>query len=570
MVERVTVVELTYRGCSLSYGTSPCTAAGALSQACFNTTGTCQDVQNFDHVDVSEYYVGSDVASQNVPGLVGAKPFLLSVSQVAAKMNFAGSEDSFDGFGLSSRLNVTFSDALDSGFDTDPYRDDRSVDYRNSGTYWGKWVKRHKYPKNMKLRVYEGEAGQTLAEMRSRLFFVSGVSDPTSGVFTITARDIMTYLDERAPEYPSLSAGKLSRDMDEADDFMDVLCSSSEFITYGEQKTVRVGDEIITFTGGLRNISTGIARFTGLTRGDWGTEASSHSSGDAVQRCVVYDDQRIDDVIADVLENTGVPSTYLDLAQWASKVDFTFPNLRLTRVLSEPSNGREIVSNIQKQLLLNMWWNPYDEVIRMEAVDGYVDEPVTLDDDKNIMPGLQFSQDPSEQVTRVLVSHSINDQTDPSRENADLYAIIDTTLEGLTGEALERFVLADWVRKETDVFDVAGRYKIMYASPPRKVRFQIDSKDDSLYLGDRFRLSHVDEYDELGQPVTSEWIVTSHDPRMSGETIEIEAFDVSAFGKLWVWESDAEPDYSGGEVDASYWNDDDDEIASGVTGALWG
>lgn len=570
MVERVTVVELTYRGCSLSFGTSPCTATGGLSQACFNTSGSCRDRANFSPTDIVEYYVMADAASQNIPGLVGAKPFLLSVSELAAKMNFAGFDDSFDGFGLSGRLSVTFSDGKDSGLSTDPYRESRAVDYYNSGTYWGKWTKRHKYPKNIKLRVYEGEAGQTLAEMRSRLFFVSDVSDPTGGTFTITARDVMTYLDERAPMYPPESAGVLNSDISETDTALSVVSNSNDFAAYEASKLIRIGDEILSYTDGARVATTGVATFTGVSRGLWGTSAGAHTAGDSVQVCALFESQRPDDVVAEILDNTGLDPVYFDLSQWSDAVDFTFPNLLLTRVLSVPTNGRELISGIIKPILLNVYWDAYEEKIRFAPVDGYIDEPPMLTDIANVLPGLAFSTDAETQSNRIIFKYNYKNQT-ADEENYDVYDLIDVELLNVIGEERAIVLDATWMRQKPDVFEAVSKYTALFSEPIRRVSFAVDGKDANIGLGSVFRLSHVDEIDELGQPVVSDWVVTRVEPVRSGESIRIEAVDVSAFGKLWTWEDDLEPDYSGsGDPDASYWTDDLGEIADNVEGAYWG
>jgi hypothetical protein len=50
------LVEITCTSCSLVYGVSPCTAAGAAGSECQNTRGTCQDKPNFAAVDKTYYH----------------------------------------------------------------------------------------------------------------------------------------------------------------------------------------------------------------------------------------------------------------------------------------------------------------------------------------------------------------------------------------------------------------------------------------------------------------------------------------------------------------------------------
>lgn len=112
-MKATTRVEIDVRRCSLTYGSSPCTAAlGVTGQTkCFNTDGTCQDIDNFAPV-VQTLRYSQQPALDHIPSVAGYD-YLPAVINPGVDM------------GVRSKISVTFTDHPHHDLDLDPYIEDR-------------------------------------------------------------------------------------------------------------------------------------------------------------------------------------------------------------------------------------------------------------------------------------------------------------------------------------------------------------------------------------------------------------------------------------------------------------
>ena len=143
MTERpITLCQLKQKVCSLTYGSSPCTAAVGVTgaQKCFNTRTTCQDPANFDEttktLTLSEPIEGVPLEWNTIPSLK-------RVSVRPNKINFAGLTKSMSPLGARAAATIDVQDHPDGDSLTDPYVSERTYDPETRGTFWGKWIARN-------------------------------------------------------------------------------------------------------------------------------------------------------------------------------------------------------------------------------------------------------------------------------------------------------------------------------------------------------------------------------------------------------------------------------------------
>ena len=164
--EVVQIVEIKQPFCDNVYGSAPCTASGTAALKCYNTRSTCQDPDNFALGDpLSLFFTRGNPADRGISGVPYARPLLLSVSTQPAQINIAGADPDSEGIGRRAVLNITFQDAPDTDRLVDPYLSGRTGTALDKSTFWAKWATRNRYRQNMQCIIYEGYAGQTLAQM---------------------------------------------------------------------------------------------------------------------------------------------------------------------------------------------------------------------------------------------------------------------------------------------------------------------------------------------------------------------------------------------------------------------
>jgi len=101
---------------------------------------------------------------------------------------------------------------------------------------------------------------------------------------------------------------------------MDVVdVSEFEDATTNEPKTVKVEDELVSYTGK----NTGLNQLTGCTAGAYGTAPVAHGAGTKVEQALVYataayaDGYGFDRIVMDLLVNRGkVPVEYIDMVDY--------------------------------------------------------------------------------------------------------------------------------------------------------------------------------------------------------------------------------------------------------------
>ena len=349
--EPVQFVEIKQPICANVFGTSPCTATGA---KCYNTRASCKDADNFalSETPLSLFFSRGRVAEQRVAGASYIIPSLVGVSTIPAKINLASSNPDASGIGNRAVCNLSFIDHNHTDRIVDPYLADRAYDPMTRGSFWTKWMARNKYRQNVEIVVYDGYAGQALADMVKRTYFLQSITGPDdAGRVTIQGKDILTKLEERKAQAPALSPGKLYAAISNSATSFEV--ANAVEADYTATGTLRIGNECMTYTG--RATSANGITFTGVTRGTDSTTADSHSQDDAVQWCLRYTLASVDAVCEDLLLNyAGIPAAWLDTANWATEVADKLSAYTVTRLFTKPKEVAQIVSDLQSQVLFNL------------------------------------------------------------------------------------------------------------------------------------------------------------------------------------------------------------------------
>src|SRR5690606_6323455 len=269
MSERITLVEIDIKRCSLTYGQGACSASGV---PCFNSFATCQSKPDYSETVVTACYS----TPTNAPNPeVDCLPSLVSVAERPAMLALGES------IGTRASITATFADHPypDTGAEGDYYRDQRSYDPFKTGTYWGKFRARYPFMQGWSARVLQGTTDQTPAQMETRHFIVDTFAGPdSSGRVTLVLKDALKMADGKKAQAPRVSIGALAANISASDTSLTVtpVGAGDDYPSFGWFLAIG-GDEIVTYTS--RSGDT----FNGLGRGVLGTSPQEHTAGARIQ-----------------------------------------------------------------------------------------------------------------------------------------------------------------------------------------------------------------------------------------------------------------------------------------------
>lgn len=581
----VVIVEIVLPFCENDFGVSPCTATVGAGLKCYNTFATCQDEENFTKGEKSYYFTHGDTEQEALAVLdrsAGVTPHvtpsLVSYSTLATKINIAGADDNFGGLGTRAKLTLQFKDHADNDLFTDPYVSERLYSPKSQGTFWTKFLVRNKFRKNAIINVYEGDDGDELGDMTQRTFFWIENSWPSEdGGFSITAKDVLAFIEDKSLQVPALSSGELYRDM--TIDTTVFRVQGGALADYDSSGTVRIDDEIMTYSSVSQDGD--YLRFAGVTRGTDGTDAAEHDADTRVQRCVRIDPTTVDEAVNILLsesEEGNIPDTYLDTTQWASEVGVTISSYQVSELLSEPTSVTKLIGQIQEQTLTYIWWEERERKVKMRVVTGYDAHPDTITDLSNIMSGFSIEEMPDQRVTQLWYYY---DQSDKSLENDDVsgfergYIRIDADKEGANqyDDVRIRKIYANWIDKKVTAADVSQRYMVRYVDVPRKAVFEMDRKDSDYGVGDVVYIDHWLDTLPDGSRNQSVWLITEYTPVVRSGKVAYTAHDITSYGRLYYYMDSDAANYdpmAERPFNSAYYGDEDGLLSDGTIGATYG
>ena len=474
MTERITYIELDLDRCSLTYGSSPCTAAIGVTgeRKCFNCLATCQDKDNYASETVTARY---SKASGALPVEIDAIPSIQDVSLRPQKLELGES------IGIRASMTVTFKDHRypDTGPEGDRYLDDREYEPYTLGTYFGKFRTRYPYTRFNDIRLIRGTSDQPLDQMETRHFIVDSVAGPTSsGTFTITAKDALKLADGDKAQAPLLSDGYLSADISDTATSFTLEPVGIGNLSYPESGTGQIGGkEIVEYTRSGDTVTLG-------TRGARGTTAQEHDAEDRFQICLTYTARKVTYIIEDLLtEFAGVPESYISTGTWEAEDDnYIARNYNAT--IGEPTAVKDLINELLRQTASTIWWDDIAKIIRFRVLRQVSSDAALYNDDLIVGGSFSAKDQPDKRVSQVWTFYGqlnpLEDLNDPKNYAVSLRTV---NLESETNfggaPSIER-IYSRWISPTGR--NAAERLNALilarYSTPPRLLAFQLQRDPD--------------------------------------------------------------------------------------------
>lgn len=480
----VTVVELDLDFCANTYGSAPCTAAVGVTgaQKCFNCFATCQDTANFSKT-AKTYKFTSE--SSFLPIGENIYPCITDVDIAPVQIDPKG-------FAVSGSVTVQLKDFPHHDRNVDPYVSTRAYDPESQGTFFGKLRGRNPYLENRVMRVKEGyiDDDRTISS-RTRTFFIDRMEGPdANGNVKIIGKDALRFADAEKAKAPAVSRGSLSASITDIATSL-TLTPSGIGSEYPSSGTVKIDEEVITYSSKSGDI------LNGLTRGTDGTTADAHDSASKVQLCIRYTAETLTDIVYDLLVNyAALDSSYIPLSDWTTENDTWLGSITSTVLLTEPKGVKDLINEIQQASGSFFWWDDIDAEVKFKVLAPPLPTtpPMELNEQEHFLAGSITVKDlTKERVSRVIMYFAPTGVAiELKPENFRSVSIqVDATGEGTNayGTSTELTILNRWVSSLPLADEIGLRVLNRFKETPRQVIFRLDAKDASLKTGDLVDIS---------------------------------------------------------------------------------
>lgn len=497
--EPVEIIELDIDACSLTFGTSPCTAAlgGSVTHKCFNTFYSCKDQENYDKSFLTYKFTKP---RSSYPKGATVFPCLVSVSGSSAQANIAGADDQLYSLGKRAKISAEFIDFPYHDRFSDKYQSERvsgaaqlsGVGYQPAaqGTFWTKFKARNPNYAGRPMRKITGYIlDGVLTIEKTRHYVITEIKGPdTNGRVSIEGKDVLKLADDNRAVAPAQSRGKIAKEItDESDP--DITPEEVEENRTFDLTPATIGDEYPA--SGFASIGSELVEFTRsgdtitlVHRGVSGTAVSSHSVDDSFQMSYSPRRTRIDTVIRDLLvDYAGIDTSFIPFSEWQTEVGRWAPSLLLTADIMKPEGVAKLIGEIAV-LGVTIWWDDVTQLINLR-----VNRPVDLEDvtsftDRN--NNIEASQEDrsDDRITEVIFNTV---QVDPSRgvneSNFKRGAIIISLLEKLPqafGDTRIKTINCRWLNHGDDanVRILSLRLLDRFRLSPVRYSLTVDYRDD--------------------------------------------------------------------------------------------
>lgn len=355
------------------------------------------------------------------------------------------------------------------------------------GTYFGRLIANNPYFLNRCVKIYSGflSRGDTfsLSNFQERDYFIKDIVGPDNkGIVKIKAFDILSQTKEDT--IPRSTNGYLGAAL--------VAATTNTSIDVGNNDGFQasgyaiINDEIVSYTS-----SATANHITLGSRGQGGTTAADHASGDAIRHIEQYSGN-ITDVVKTIFDNhTDIDtSTYISTADFDAEESAHLSSESIELWVVEPTSVDKVLNDICEQTFVMLFWDDVTQKIKLKAIGPTLTNAVEWNDDYHILEGSAAAKRPQKNIfSQCWVYYGrINkkgSKTDPQNYKS-LYILVDNEIEtGLGKPNIKRLFCPDLPDSaSTTASKISSRF-IKQRSNPVEFMWEVDTKDqESLEVGD--------------------------------------------------------------------------------------
>lgn len=393
-----------------------------------------------------------------LPITIDAIPSISSVSFNPASISLG------ENLGQRASLEIALNDHL--------HIFEHGADDYDTGTFWGKWRGRYGTKlRGVPLRLIRGVEGQALESMTTRHYVVESTSGPTpSGVYTITAKDVLKFADDDRSQAPALSNGSLAGSINDVTDTIVLSPSGIGDYEYPSTGWVCIGGKEV-----CEILSRSSDTLT-VTRGVLGTVIDSHDAGDRVQLVLRYEGNDAADILYDLFVNyAGIPAEYIDLASWQAETA-AYLGVIYARTITEPTSVKTLCEELVKQAALAVWWDDLARTLRIQVLREISTDADTFDESRIIQGSLQVQEQPGKRISQIWAWFGVRDPSDQGAKEDNFRAVlanVDLVTEYEYGSAEIDKTQCKWIETLSAAERFAQTRISRFRDPPRSFAFDL-------------------------------------------------------------------------------------------------
>jgi len=537
-------------GSSIPVGEDGGTFNGRIDSARFFEGQTSADIIETADAFRQKYYFDDGRKAKPTDDIYRL-PALTSTSTVGTRLNITGADGRYEPLGRRAFMSVAIGDFAHTDFQFDPYLSGRTYDPLTRGTFWPKFQVRNRFGKTRALvRRYTGYNGQALSEAQRQTYVLDKVALGRDRV-NISCRDFLSLTEFRKTQVPAQSSGAV--DVVLTDVATTLFVAGDVTNDYPATGTLRIGDELMTYTGRAYDGGDDQTDFTGLTRGSDGSTADEHDVDETVQICRRYAGARIDDVLEEFLvTDAEIPAQLVDLSGFTQTYDDDLNAYTLTTIISEPTGADQLIGEMAEDCAFYIWWDERLQQIKMQAIKPLSGVDRALTQENNII-GDTFSlaERPDERLTTVTMSYNprdfAGDLDKPTNfKNAVLISNANASDLDQYGKLPQtRELFSRWLTTNAQITQTAARLSNRYVEVPLYAEMMIDAKDRAVWVGSFVTLSHDYLLTDTGaRDASRRWVVIEAEEIEAGHTQKIVVTDITADGQIYVITENGIGDYT--------------------------
>ncbi len=397
----------------------------------------------------------------------------------------------------------------------------------DAGSFWGKWRGRYGVTlRGRALRIIRGRLGQALADMDTRHYAIESTEGPTpDGVYAIEAKDILKFADEDRAQAPRISNGRLAGSINTATTAAtlspagigDAEYPASGYLCLG-------GKEVVGFTRSGNSLT--------LTRGQFGSLAQAHDSGDRAQLVLRYAGNDPADIIHDLLTSyAGVPPAYIALAEWRAETD-SYLGALYARTITEPTSVRQLINEMIEQAALVVWWDDRAQRVRLSVLRDIPTGNAAFTHDNMLAGSLKVSEQPLKRISQIWTFYGTRDATDRGAEDDNYRAAladVDLDKEAEYGSAEIRKIRAGWIETATAAERLNSIQLSRFRDPPRAFSFDLPISEQ-IAIAAGYTIAWWANQNAAGEPVPTQIQITQL--ALHADRIHVEAEEMLASGEV--------------------------------------